>query len=71
MSWQQRESPVSWEGLGVSPSLTVAPCHSLALNTTDHGPSPHQGGLCGSHPAFNPPPALSPAVPAAGRGAAS
>lgn len=57
MSWQQRESPVSWEGLAVSPSLTVAPCHSLALNTTDHGPSsPHQGGLCGSHAAFNPPP---------------
>lgn len=72
MSWQQRESPVSWEGLAVSPSLTVAPCHSLALNTTDHGPSsPHQGGLCGSHAAFNPPPALSPAVPEAGRGAAS
>lgn len=35
MSWQQRESPVSWEGLGVLPSLTVAPCHTLALNTTE------------------------------------
>lgn len=32
MSWQQRESPVSWEGLGVPParpSLLVIPWHSI------------------------------------------
>lgn len=71
MSWQQRESPVSWEGLGVLPSLTIAPCPSLALNTIDYGSAPpHQRGLCGSHSAFNPP-VLSPTLPGAGRGVAS
>lgn len=55
MSWQQRESPVSWEGLGVLPSLTVAPCHTLALNTTDCSAPAHQRGLCRTHCAFNPP----------------
>lgn len=55
MSWQQRESPVSWEGLGVLPSLTVAPCHTLALNTTDGSAPAHQRGLCRTHCAFNPP----------------